>query len=107
MACVGSADAEDSVCLARDRVRLSDLWNGAHHFPHPIWWHPSLAVDLDKGLDRPAQSGGLHFGGKTPNHTAMSRKGRACKTRSYIRSGALTPSSSRVDAITCFASLAA
>jgi hypothetical protein len=68
---VGSADAKDSICLTCDGVRLSDLWNAAHHFPHPLWWHSSLAVDLDKGLDRPAQRRRLDIGSETPDHTAL------------------------------------
>src|SRR4029453_3667580 len=71
VASVGSADAEDSVCLASNRVRLSNFWNGAHHLPHPLRRHPTFAVDLDKSLDRPAQRRRLDVGRETPDNTAL------------------------------------
>ena len=70
MARIGRAYAQDAVCLARHCVRLSNFRDAGDHLPHPIRWHPALAVDLDKGLDRPAQRSRLDFGCKAPDHTA-------------------------------------
>src|SRR6476619_8299646 len=67
---IGSADPEDAVGFAGYRVRLRNLGNGAHHFPHSVWRHPSLAVDLDVRLDRPAQRSGLDLGSEPPDDTA-------------------------------------
>ena len=68
---VGSPDAEDSVCLAGDCVRLSNLRDCAHHLPHPVRRHPTLAVDLDKSLDRPAQRRRLDVSGEASNRTTL------------------------------------
>ena len=68
---VGSPDAEDSVCIAGDCVRLGNLWDRAHHLPHPVRRDSTLAVDLDKSLDRPAQRRRLDVGRETPDHTAL------------------------------------
>lgn len=69
--CIGSADTEDSICLASNRVRLSNFWNGAYHLPHPLRRHPTFAVDLDKCLDRPAQCRRLDVGRETLDDTAL------------------------------------
>ena len=71
VACVGSPDAEDPVCLAGDCVRLSNFWDGAHHVPHPVRRHPTLAVDLDESLDRPAQCRRLNVSREPPDYAAL------------------------------------
>ena len=68
---VRGSDPEDPVCLASDGVRLNNFGDGAHHFAHPLWRHTALAVDLDKGLNRPAQSCRLDVGHEAPNHSAQ------------------------------------
>lgn len=68
--CVGGSYPEDPVCLAGDGVRLNNFGNGAHHFVHPLRRHSALAVELDKGLNRPAQSRRLNVGRESPDHTA-------------------------------------
>ena len=67
---VSSPDPEDAVGFAGHRVRLRNLGNGANHFPHPVWRHPSFAVDLDKSLDHPTQCGRLDLGCEAPDDTA-------------------------------------
>ena len=67
---IGGADPEDTVRLTRHGVCLRHLRNSAHHLPHPLRRHPSLAVDLDESLDRPAQRGGLNLGCEAPDDTA-------------------------------------
>ena len=61
---VGGSYPEDPVCLAGDGVRLNNFGDGGHHFAHPLRRHSALAVDLDKGLNRPAQSRGFNVGGE-------------------------------------------
>jgi len=68
---VGRANAEDAVCLAGHGVRLGYFRDAADHFSHSFRGHPALAVDLDEGLDRPAQRRRLNFGRKAPDHTVM------------------------------------
>ena len=68
---VGGPDAEDSVCLAGDCVRLSNLWDRAHHLPHPVSRDSTFAVDLDKSLDSPAQRRRLDVGGEASNSTTL------------------------------------
>ena len=68
---VGSPDAEDSVCIAGDCVRLGNLWDRAHHLPHAVRRDSTLAIDLDKGLDRPAQRCRLDVGGEASNRTTL------------------------------------
>jgi N-dimethylarginine dimethylaminohydrolase len=70
MTCVGSSDPEHSVCLAGHCVRLNNFGDSAHHFVHPVRRHSALAIDLDKGLNCPAECGRLNVSGKTPDHTA-------------------------------------
>jgi hypothetical protein len=68
---VSGSYSEDSICLAGDGVRLNDLGDGAHHFTHSVRRHSALAIDLDKGLDGPAQGGRLNVGRETPDDTAQ------------------------------------
>jgi hypothetical protein len=85
---VGRAYPQDAVCLARDCVRLSNFRDGADHLAHPVRRHPALAVDLNKGLDRPAQRSRLNFGCKAPDHTAMTEpihpSFRGCGREAYM-----------------------
>jgi len=67
---IGGPDPEDAVGFAGHCVRLRNLWNGAHHFPHSVWRHPSFAIDLDECLDCPTQRSGLDFGSEAPDDTA-------------------------------------
>src|SRR5215213_335624 len=70
---VGRAYPEDAVCFAGHRVRLGYLRDAADHLPHPVGWHSAFAVDLNEGLNRPAQRGRLDFGRKAPDDTAMTK----------------------------------
>jgi len=67
---VGSSYPEDSVGLTRHGVRLGNLRNGADHLAHPVRRHPAFAVDLDEGLDRPAECSRLDVGSETPDNAA-------------------------------------
>ena len=67
---VGGSYPEDPVCFAGDGVRLNNFGDSAHHFAHPVRRHSALAVDLDKGLNRPTQSRRLNVGRESPDHTA-------------------------------------
>jgi len=71
MASVGRANPQDAVCLARHRVRLGYFRDAADHLAHPVRWYAALAVDLDKGFDRPTERSRLNFGCKAPDHTAL------------------------------------
>jgi N-dimethylarginine dimethylaminohydrolase len=70
MTCVGSSDPEHPVRLAGHCVRLNNFGDGAHHLMHSVRRHSALAVDLDKGLNRPAKCGRLNVGRKASDHTA-------------------------------------
>ena len=70
---IGCAYPEDAVSLAGHCVRLDDLWDAADHLPHPFGWHPAFAVDLDEGLNRPAQRSRLDFGCEAPDDTAITK----------------------------------
>ena len=67
---IGGPDPEDAVGFAGHRVRLRNLGNGAHHFPHSVWRHPSFAIDLDECLDCPTQCSWLDLGSEAPDDTA-------------------------------------
>src|SRR6476620_1537155 len=67
---IGGPDPEDAVGFASHRIGLGDLGNGAHHFPHSIWRHPSFAIDLDECLDCPTQCSWLDLGSEAPDDTA-------------------------------------
>ena len=67
---VSGSYPENSVCLPRHCVRLGNLWNRADHFPHPVRRHPALAVNLDEGLDRPAECSRFNVVGEAPDNAA-------------------------------------
>src|SRR3954469_4294310 len=60
-----------------------NLRDARDHLPHPVRRHPTLAVDLDEGLDRPAERGRLDVDGESPDgavgpqpgHPALDRRG--------------------------------
>ena len=67
---IGGADSQNAVGLAGHRVRLRNFGNRADHFPHPVWRHPSFAVNLDESFDCPSQGGGLDFGCEASDYAA-------------------------------------
>jgi N-dimethylarginine dimethylaminohydrolase len=80
---VGGSYSEDSVGLTCHRVRLGNLWNRADHLAHPVWRHSALAVDLDEGLDRPAECSRFDVGREAPDNAAETQPidpsfGRRC-----------------------------
>jgi N-dimethylarginine dimethylaminohydrolase len=80
---VGGSYPEDSVGLTRHRVRLGNFWNRADHLAHPVRRHPAFAVDLDEGLDRPAECGRFNVGREAPDNAAETQPidasfGRRC-----------------------------
>jgi N-dimethylarginine dimethylaminohydrolase len=80
---VGGSYPEDSVGLTRHRVRFGNLWNGADHLAHPVRRHPPVAVDLDEGLDRPAECSRFNVGREAPDNAAETQPidpsfGRRC-----------------------------
>ena len=70
---VSRSYAQDAVCLSSHCVRLGHFRDGADHFPHPVWRHSALAVDLHEGLDRPAQCGRLDLGRKAPDDAGLTK----------------------------------
>jgi len=61
---------EDSVGLTRHGVRFGNLWNGADHLAHSVRRHPAVAIDLDEGLDRPAERSRFNVGCEAADNAA-------------------------------------
>ena len=70
---IGGSYAQHAVRVSCHGVRLGYFWDAADHLPHSVWRHPTLAVNLDKGLDRPPQSRRLDFGCEAPDDAVVAK----------------------------------